>query len=298
MLRLAAGCALLTLPLAAQSPAPAGPVVGVGNFIHVVANLDKAIEFYHDLIGLDVTGAPGPHNFSANAVVSSLYDAPGAQSRVASLRIPGAEMAVEMVEFQGVGAAGGPSRQQDPGAITLTLLVRDLDAVAARLKSAKAQAVSAGSSELLVRDPDGIFVKLSKPDPLPATTAPATSNVIGAGFGITVADMGRTTKLFRDVLGFAPQMAAGRVTALIPGSTMQMEFLEFKGIEQNLLHPAIHDPGAGVLRLRVRDLDAVVKALKDAGAPVVSVGGEPVSLGRSRAVIVRDPSGLYLQALQ
>ena len=27
-------------------------VLGVGNFIHVVGNLDRSIEFYHDALGL------------------------------------------------------------------------------------------------------------------------------------------------------------------------------------------------------------------------------------------------------
>src|SRR5580693_9739310 len=79
-------------------------VLGVGNFIHVVANLDRSIEFYRDGLGLEMTGAPGPRAFSANAVVSSLYDAPGAQSRVASFKIPDSAMAVEIVEFQGLNA--------------------------------------------------------------------------------------------------------------------------------------------------------------------------------------------------
>jgi len=55
-------------------------VLGVGNFIHVVANLDRTIEFYHDALGLEMTGAPGPHAFSSNAVVSSLYDSPCASA--------------------------------------------------------------------------------------------------------------------------------------------------------------------------------------------------------------------------
>jgi hypothetical protein len=62
-------------------------VLGVGNFIHVVADLDRSIEFYHDGLGLEMTGAPGPRAFSVNAVVSSLYDAPGAQSRAGSQRL-------------------------------------------------------------------------------------------------------------------------------------------------------------------------------------------------------------------
>ena len=36
-------------------------VLGVGNFIHVVSNLDRSIEFYHDALGLEMTRAPGLH---------------------------------------------------------------------------------------------------------------------------------------------------------------------------------------------------------------------------------------------
>jgi hypothetical protein len=64
------------------------------------------------------------------------------------------------------------------------------------------------------------------------------------------------------------------------------------------VHLEIHDPGSGVLRLRVGDFDAVVKALKARGAKVVSAGGEPVNLGRNRAVILRDRDNLFLQVLE
>src|ERR1035438_7910388 len=130
-------CAMRLMAQTAPPAAPAGEVLGVGNFIHVVANHDKSIEFYRDVIGLELTGAAGPHLFTANAVVSTLYDAPGAQSRVASLRIPGSEMAVEMVDFKDIATKPARPGLQDPGAIILSLTVRDLDAVVARLKQAK-----------------------------------------------------------------------------------------------------------------------------------------------------------------
>ncbi len=283
-------CALCLLAQTAPPAAPAGEVLGVGNFIHAVANLDKSIEFYRDAIGLQLTGAPGPHLFTANAVVSTLYDAPGAQSRVASLRIPGSEMAVEIVEFKDIAATPSRPRLQDPGAIILSLTVRDLDAVAARLKQAKT------NGEVLAQDPDGIFVRLTE------------GNATGAGFGVTIGDTEKTMRFYRDVLGFQVQVGAAfqgppgaqfrKSTALIPGSSFPMEFLEFKATDRRPAHPAIHDPGASVLRLRVRDIDGIVNALKAAGAPVVSTGGEAVSIGRSRAVIVRDLNNLFLQPMQ
>lgn len=112
-------------------------VLGVGNFIHVVENLDRSIEFYHDALGLEMTGSPGPRTFSANAVVSSLYDAPGAQSRVASFKIPDSNMAVEIVEFQGLNATPVRARFFDSGAIQLTLVVQDLEAMKTRLSRIK-----------------------------------------------------------------------------------------------------------------------------------------------------------------
>ena len=39
----------------APQPAPAGDVVGVGNFAHIVADLDKSLGFYRDVLGLAVT---------------------------------------------------------------------------------------------------------------------------------------------------------------------------------------------------------------------------------------------------
>jgi catechol 2,3-dioxygenase-like lactoylglutathione lyase family enzyme len=299
---------------------PAGEVLGVGNFIHVVSDLDKSIEFYRDVIGLDLTGAPGPHLFTTNAVVSTLYDAPG-QSRVASLRIPGSEMAIEIVEFKDVSAAPARPRLQDPGAILLRLMLRDLDPVMARVKQSKTPVVTTGGEpvnhEVIIRDPDGIFVRLTQMDSAPTTTAPVSANVIGAGFGVTIGDTEKSMQVYRSVLGFQPQVDPAfhadakqlalmgtpgaqlrRSTAIIPGGTFQVEFIEFKGVDQRPAHTAIHDPGASVLRLRVRDIDRIVKGLAAEGDPIVSAGGEPVNVGRSRAVIVRELNNLFLQPMQ
>jgi len=142
-----------------------GEVLGVGNFIHVVGNLDRSIEFYRDALGLEMTSAPAARAFSVNAVVSSLYNAPGAQSRVASFKIPDSNMAVEIVEFQGLNAPPSRSRFFDPGAITLTLPVQDLEAMKTRLSRIKGlEWISASASgRVTVRDPDGIFVELVQP---------------------------------------------------------------------------------------------------------------------------------------
>ena len=257
-------------------------ILGVGNFIHVAADLDKAIAFYRDTVGLEMTGAPGPRAFSANPVVSNLYDAPGAQSRVAGFKIPGsADMSVEIVELQGLNATPVRRRLSDVGAITLTLFVKDFAASTARLKGA--DVVNSSASEMVVRDPDGIYVRVKH------------AEAAGAGFGVTVADLAKTLKFYREVLGFEVKPGSAN-TLLVPGSAFPVEFTEVKG--GNPVRAAIHDPGSGVLRLRVKDADAALAALKEAGAPIVSVGGVPVAVGRGKAAIVREMNNLFLQTLQ
>ncbi len=270
-------------------------VLGVGNFIHVVANLDKSIEFYHDALGLEMTGAPGPRAFSANAVVSSLYDAPGAQSRVASFKIPDSPMAVEIVEFQGLNATPVSPRYFDPGAITLTLPVEDVEAAKTRLSQIKGlQWISASMGRVMVRDPDGIFVELvqssKRPAPIPTT--------VQVQLGVTVQDLNKATQFYGEALGFTGGGARKSARLAVPGDGFPVVLSDLQYADRKPVHSAIHDPGSGVLRLRVGDFDAVVKALKEAGATVVSVGGEPVNLGRNRAVIFRGLDNLFVQVLE
>ena len=37
-----------------RDPAPAGDIVGVGNFAHIVADLDRSVGFYRDVLGLPI----------------------------------------------------------------------------------------------------------------------------------------------------------------------------------------------------------------------------------------------------
>lgn len=268
-------------------------VLGVGNFIHVVANLDRSIEFYHDALGLDMTGAPGPRAFSANPVVSSLYDAPGAQSRVASFKIPNSDMSVEIVEFQSLHATPVAPRFFDPGAIKLTLAVRDLEATKDRLHRINGIEWISPSpvGSVTVRDPDGIFVELVQVRN--GTDDPSVR------FGVTVEDLDRTARFYREALGFkGGNVGSGLARLQVPGDAFPVDLTDLRHAGRKPVHSAIHDPGSGVLRLRTDDFDGVLNALTAAGATVVSVGGKPVNLGRNRAVILRGMDNLFLQLLE
>lgn len=294
----------LTIAALGTAGAASGQVVGVGTFIHVVANLDKTIEFYGRDLGLELSGAQGPRPFSANAVVEGLYDAKGSQSRVAMLKIPGSALGVEFVEFKGVSQSAVHPDIQDPGASMLVLRLRDVQAPMLRLEQDGARVIGEAGEKgpFVVRDPDGFYVELAQAD------------ASGAKLMLTVDNMDRTLAVFRDLLGFRPEVGKGFVkdkerskefglrnagfrssTAKVPGTDFEVEFVEFKGVERHPVSPGIHDPGAGVLRLVARDVDSLLGALRTAGVAVVSAGGEPVAIGNRHFVILRDPDGFFFQ---
>jgi catechol 2,3-dioxygenase-like lactoylglutathione lyase family enzyme len=312
-----------------QAP-PTGPVIGVGNFIHNVANLDKALEFYHDILGLPLANVPtGTRPFVATPEILNLYNAPGAQFRVATALVPESPMRAELVEFKDIDRKPVRPRIQDPGASMYILTVRDLAPIIARIRGTGATVVTTGgdpilladgSRAVLVQDPDGFFVELVQRNPEPATKAPADSNFIGVSFAFTVSDAARMARVFKDALGFQPQIgtfmkdkAQGkllgvraeqirRTRALVPGTSFLVEFIEFKGIDQKPVHSRLQDPGSAVLRLVVRDADSAVKMLDSAGIKVASAGRQIVKLpgtnANLRAAIAGAPDNLFVQVLQ
>jgi predicted enzyme related to lactoylglutathione lyase len=179
--RISIVAALFAASLAAQSP-----VTGVGNFSHIVANLDRAMEFYRDLIGLEMPAKPGA--FSGNPAIMNLGNTAGAQSRFAALKVPGSALGVELIEYKDIDREPAQPLFHDPGAATLILSVRDIDTIVARVKKSAGRiqtlggapaTIQAGSKTIFLQDPDGFFIELSQRTPAPETTAPATANVIG-----------------------------------------------------------------------------------------------------------------------
>ena len=312
----------------AQTAAEPGVVVGVGGFSHIVANVERSVEFYRDVLGLEMPNPP--RAFDSTPWIIAMGNTPGAQSRPAILRIPGSKLGIELIDYKDIDRQAAHPRFQDPGAASVILTVRDIDPLMAKFKAAHAHINSKGGEPativgangsrghvVFVQDPDGFFVEISQRDPAPATTAPADSNIIGGAFEIIVADLDQTLHLYRDVLGFQTQPptafdgtklmmdTAGtpgaqfrRSSALIPGTSVMMAFMEFKDIDRKPLHTRVQDPGTAILQVGVRDIDATVQALKAAGLTVISKNGEPVMNGASKFCLVRDPNNLYLELFQ
>jgi len=322
----------ILLPVQAPAPvpnlAPAGDVViGSGSFSPIVSDLPRSLKFYSDLVG-----TPPPETipaWSTDPALLNFLGSPTAQIRFGTVRIPGSAMTVEIIEFKDIDRKPVRPRLSDPGAVRLILIVRSLDSLLSRLTAQGVPVVTSGRAPVslrnhdagravVIQDPDGFFVELLQPNVLPQTNAPATSNVIGARFGLTINNTDETMKVYRDLLGFQPQIDAEfssekaltdlmatpgaqirRSSATVPGSALQVEFLEFRGIERRPIGARIQDPGATRLQLRARDSEATVRALAAAGGSVVTTGGDggTILMSGLRVAIVREPNNLFLVIL-
>jgi predicted enzyme related to lactoylglutathione lyase len=87
----------------------------------------------------------------------------------------------------------------------------------------------------------------------------------------------------------------------MPGVFCGVELVEFAGAQQQKIRRRLQDPGAAMLILLVRDIDAIFSRLKASGATVITKGGAPMFVGPSktaRAVIVQDPDGHFIELAQ
>jgi predicted enzyme related to lactoylglutathione lyase len=259
-----------------------------------------------------------------------MFGLPDAQLRWTVGRPPAMRTGVEIVEIKKAEGKPAERRVQDPGAFTLIVLVRDIDAAFAKVKQVSAPVVTAGGRPLavgrakafVVKDPDGHFVEVAQLNPLPETQAPETANVIGVRVRLTVDDAGQAMRQYQ-ALGLNGTMnvtfekndalmrlfglkddAQYRLAAMdVPTTGLKLEFIEFKGVDRKTVRANIQDPGSTRMQLQVRDVDATIEALKPAGGSVVSTGGTTVELpGRggatTKVAIVRDPNNLFLVLIQ
>jgi predicted enzyme related to lactoylglutathione lyase len=125
--------------LVGQSPAPArGSVIGAGLFTSFVENMDRSLAFYHDAFGMDVPALPAsgqrPYN-QPNPQLFAMFQINGAKERHQSARIPDTRISIEFMEIQNVDHKSVELRMQDPGVVTLKLIVRDIDAALAKAKA-------------------------------------------------------------------------------------------------------------------------------------------------------------------
>ncbi|HUL80916.1 MAG TPA: VOC family protein [Gammaproteobacteria bacterium] len=332
------GAALLPLGLAllgaapgplraqeARTAAPAGDVLGVGNFAHIVANVDESLKFYHDVLGLEITVQQG---FAPNPAIEKLGATEGGQSRIAVVKVPGIALGIELIEYKDIARAPQRPRFFDPGAANFAMRIRNLDALFPKVAAFPGvKVITAGGKPVtlttpngtlhavFVQDPDGFVVEM-----LDAPNASEGSGpvVAGAAFEATVASSEESVKFYKELLGFdvklgekfndnpemastagAPGASFKQSTATIPGTSVPFTLIEFKNVERKRLSGRTQDPGTTVLQLVVKDVAALTSRLKAAGVPVVTTGGGPVEIVKGLDIaIVRDPNNMLLELVQ
>lgn len=320
---------VLSQPLASAQgagPAPAGEVVGVANFGHIVEDLDHSLAFYRDVLGLE----PGmAMDFSVNPAIQAMGNTPGAESRIATLMVPGLEMGIELIEYRGIEREPQHPHFVDPGAANISFRVRDLDGLFPAIrdypgvniltqggKPVTVETPNGTLHALFIQDPDGFVIELiESPD---AADSGSGHVIAGAAFEPTVADSEESVRFYNELLGFefelgaafndnaqmaatagAPGASFRQSRAMIPGTSVPMVLIEFKGVERKRLSGRTQDPGTTVLQLEVRDVAALTRQLAAAGVPVVSTNGRPEQVIPGLDIaIVRDPNGMLLELVQ
>jgi predicted enzyme related to lactoylglutathione lyase len=270
---------------AAQAPAQ---VTGVGGYAHIVADLDRAMKFYVDAMGLEMARPVRP--FEPTPWAMQAGNTVGASSSAANLRVPGGEMTVELITYRDFDRRPVKPRLEDPGATTLILRVRDAADMRRRLLGAGGREIATN----IVQDPDGFYVRLVEDRNLPGPLG-------GATLGVTIADTSATLKIYRDILGFVPGPTDSglRTIAPIPGARVStIEWTEFKTSDRQAVRTRLPDPGTTMLLMPVRDVEAVAEAIKSAGGEMISAGGKTVTHPNgSSVIIVRDPNNIFLELI-
>ena len=251
--------------------------------------------------------------------------------RAATFRIPNAAFGFELTEF-----TGGPRKPvrpnlQDAGAATLVLQVRDIEPIFAKVKASGAPIVTIGGApvnptgnlnrklrEVVVRDPDGFFVEIQQPDPLPPSAVNATGEILGASVQFSIEDSEKTVAFLRQAIGFnarptgalSTNPVVGNLIGLpdakwrithggIPGTTLDFGLIEYSGVPRTKIVAGAEDPGSPAFTMVVRDINAAVEQWTKAGGTVASVGRKPVVRANGAGnVFVRDVNGLMWELIQ
>ncbi len=290
--------------------------------IHAVEDLDTTLAFYREVFGLNGMPSDFP-----NPAVPLLTDAPGVSLRLSMMRLPGS-MQFELTHFKGLERKPGRAAYTDPGAASIVLYVRDIDAVVANARKANTPVVTTGGApveiatakgkarSILLRDPDGFFVQAVQETP-PAGAPEGNVHRVSLAYTMESADA--TAKFYNGMLGLdlsgpsafskdpamlklvgAPQGTEFRkLTGVMPGPNAYVEFTEFRGIPRTKFHLRVRDPGAPAMAVQVNDLTGMVAMLKAAGTHVISTNGEIVDFGGgTHTIFVEDPNGMNIEVFE
>jgi catechol 2,3-dioxygenase-like lactoylglutathione lyase family enzyme len=299
---------------------PAGQMKSLSHNIHAVNDLDTTLAFYRDVFGLE-----GRAIDFANPAVPLLTNAPGVTLRMSMLTLPGGTR-YELTHFKGLERQPGIAKYTDPGAASVVLYVRDLDALVAAAKKANAPIVTTGGApievattngrarSIVIRDPDGYFLQLVEGAPAPDTPG---GPIHGASLAFTMEDAAATQRFYTGMMAVplsgptefkrdatlaklfgAPETVEFRkLSGTLPPGTA-VEFTEFRGVPRTKFHLRVRDPGAPAMAVNVDNIEGMVAQMKAAGVNLISANGELVDFGNGvRNIFVEDPNGMNLELI-
>jgi catechol 2,3-dioxygenase-like lactoylglutathione lyase family enzyme len=223
----------------------------------------------------------------------------------------------------------------NPGVSSVRLLVRDLDAMTAAVKAAGGGLLTPGGQPLavptpagltgsaraiMVRDPDGYPVELMQVTPAAASPAAEADKVIGAHMSVIVGDLDASLAFYRALIGPDVQTLQGtgwqtnasfsrlrnipeadyRTAAmLLPGSTIVLELVQFRGLAQTPYRPSFQDIGFGHVALVARDIERTLQRLGQLGSrPLATTGTWTRFSPTLRGLYTRDPDGFFLEIIE
>ncbi|HEY2592233.1 MAG TPA: hypothetical protein VGI35_11640, partial [Steroidobacteraceae bacterium] len=158
-------------------------------------------------------------------------------------------------------------------------------------------------------------VELMQVTPTPATSAPADSKVLGARVAVVVNDLEATCRMYRQLVGpdfhfwvsptWLGDEAYERLTgqgrfrlamALVPGSPVVMELIEYQHHNRSFERAYIQDPGTAHFLFMSRDDDVIIGRVHAARLHTLSRSNAPVFIGpTTRSFFVPDPQGFWLE---
>ena len=139
---------------------------GVSHFGIQVADLDRSIAFYGDLLGLELIA----RWVRDQDYLQELVGYPGVELHVAVFRMPNSPDFLEILDYRNVSRQAVDPANANPGTAHMCFYVTDLESLHDRLKAAGVQFVStiksptvgpnAGGKAVYMIDPDGIRIEL------------------------------------------------------------------------------------------------------------------------------------------
>ena len=270
-----------------------------------------------------VQGVPDPH---VQASRVALLPIPGTAAAPG-----GPEMTIEAIEIKGIPTRRFNPPLTDPGASYLKLTVTDLDKTLALLKDERYPVITVGGNPVelsgwpgiegkiravFVRDPDGYPVELMEVTPAPPTTAAPESKVLGARVAVVVDNLEKTARLYQSLVGpdfkfwLNPSLMGDRAyedltgirgqfqlaEAMVPGSPVVIELIEYKDHNKHFQRPHFQDPGSAHFLFMSKDDDVMIDRVKSANLHTTSTSNAPVFIApTTRMFFVTDPQGFWLE---